>query len=334
MNDRPLVSVLLASRDGARYLEESLASLAAQTWPEIELVLVDDGSRDRTPAILAKFAASRPRAIVLRTEGVGLAGALARAADQASGDLLARQDDDDRSHPERLARQVRFLAGHPDVGVVGTFASVLDASGARIGTYDVPTDPDRMRAMLRRAPPFVHGSVMMRRDVYRRAGGYRGAFRASQDLDLWMRLPPGTDIANLAEPLYEWRRHPGGVFARARDEQVFYAAVARAFRDERATTGRDSADLLAKSAAPEAFLAAYGFAPRLARYLGEALVREGRPAEARRHLARAMASGEERGAALPWWLLSWPVALTSRARAARAAPPPDGAGAQPAESPR
>lgn len=334
MNEKPLVSVLLASRDGARYLEQSLASLAAQTWSEVELVLVDDGSHDRTPAILAEFAASRPRAVVVRTEGVGLAGALARAADQASGDLLARQDDDDRSHPERLARQVRFLAGHPEVAVAGTFASVLDASGTRIGAYEVPTDPERMRAMLRRAPPFVHGSVMMRREVYRRAGGYRGAFRASQDLDLWMRLPPGTGIANLAEPLYEWRRHPGGVFTRARDQQLFYAAVARAFRDERAATGRDSVDLLAKTGSPEAFLAAYAFAPRLARYLGEALVREGRPAEARRHLARAMESGEERGAALQWWLLSWPVALTSRAREARGSQLPNGAGARPAESRR
>jgi len=325
--DRPLVSVLLASRDGARFLPESLASLGAQTYPEVELVLVDDGSRDETPAILARFAATRPRANVIRTTGVGLAAALAQAAEAATGDLLARQDDDDRSHPERFARQVAFLAAHPEVGVVGTAAMIIGEDGKRIGSYPVSHDAELMRWMVRRTPPFVHGSVMMRRDAYRRAGGYRGAFKASQDLDLWMRLPPDVGLANLPDLLYAWREHPGGVFTRARDTQIFYAAVARAFRDERAETGRDAIDRLTGAEGPEAFLAAYPRRARLARYLGEAYVREGRPAEGRRHLARAMADTAERGAALPWWLLSWPVALTPRARRAALRDRAVGAGA-------
>ncbi|MBI1798049.1 MAG: glycosyltransferase [Candidatus Eisenbacteria bacterium] len=315
---RPLVSVLLASRDGARHLDEALASLTAQTYAEVELVLVDDGSRDETLAILARFAASHPRATVIHAGGGGLAAALAQAAAQASGDLLARHDDDDRSHPERLARQVEFLASHASVGVVGTGAEIIDDAGARIATYPVPTDETAMRRMLRRAPPFVHGSVMMRRDVYRRAGGYRGAFRASQDLDLWMRLPADAGLANLPDPLYAWRHHPRGVFSRARDEQLFYAAVARAFRDERAATGSDAIALLERSADPAAFIAAYPRAAQLERYLGEAYVREGRPADARRHLAHALADPDERGAALGWWLTSWPVAFTPRARRAAA----------------
>src|SRR5438093_6818118 len=109
----PLVSVLLATKNGERYLEEALAGLAAQTWPHFEVVAVDDGSTDRTPSILARFAGSRPDARVIRTPGLGVAGALVLAAREARGELLARQDDDDRSHPERLLRQVRFLETHP-----------------------------------------------------------------------------------------------------------------------------------------------------------------------------------------------------------------------------
>jgi glycosyltransferase involved in cell wall biosynthesis len=314
----PLVSVLLASRDGARHLDEALASLAAQTYPEIELLLVDDGSRDETAAILARFAMTRARATVIRTPGVGLAAALARAGAEATGELLARQDDDDRSHPDRLARQVEFLAAHPWVGVVGTGAEIMNDEGARLGAYPVPVDERVMRRMLRRVPPFVHGSVMMRRDVYRRAGGYRGAFGASQDLDLWMRLPADVGLANLPEALYAWRHHPRGVFTRARDEQLFYAAVARVFRDEREATGSDSVVALERSPSREAFMNAYPRAARLERYLGEAYVREGRPAEARRHLARALGDPGERNAALAWWLLSWPVAFTPRAHRAAA----------------
>src|SRR5204863_2351099 len=98
----------------------------------------------------------------------------------------------------------------------------------------------------------------------------------------------------------------------------FYAAVARVFRDEREATGRDSVATLERSASPAAFLNDYPRAARLARYLGEAYVREGRPAEARRHLARAIADPGERWAALAWWLLSWPVAFTPRSRRATA----------------
>jgi glycosyltransferase involved in cell wall biosynthesis len=316
--DAPLVSVLLASRDGARHLQEALASLAAQTYPHVEHVLVDDGSRDETSRMLERFAAAQPRVTIVRTAGVGLAAALGQAAGRASGELLARQDDDDRSHPDRLARQVEFLAAHPWVGVVGTGAEIVNDAGTRIGAYAVPTDEAVMRRMLRRAPPFIHGSVMMRRDVYHRVGGYRGAFRASQDLDLWMRLPADVGLANLPEALYTWRRHPRGVFTRARDEQIFYAAVARAFRDEREASGGDSIVALERSAGPEAFVNAYPRRARLERYLGEAYVREGRPAEARRHLARALADRRERNAALAWWLLSWPAAFTPRAHRAAA----------------
>src|SRR5678809_456928 len=102
MSNTPRVSVLLASRDGARYLAESLASLAAQTLEDVEIVAVDDGSRDATSAMLERFARERAGVRVLRTEGIGLAGALALAAKEAQGALLARQDVDDVSHPERL----------------------------------------------------------------------------------------------------------------------------------------------------------------------------------------------------------------------------------------
>ncbi len=312
----PRVSVLLASRNGERHLAASLASLARQTLPGAELVAVDDGSTDGTHALLAAHAAAHPEVRVLRTEGIGLAGALALAASEARGELLARQDDDDVSHPDRLAKQLAFLDAHPEIALLGTAAEVIDAAGALTGTEPVLTEPAAIRRRLARATPFVHGSVVMRRAAYERAGGYRKAFRASQDYDLWLRFPADAGLANLPEPLYQWRAHPGGVFARARDQQLLHAAIARAFAEERRERGVDGIAILERAASAEAFLAEYPRADRVDLVLGELLVREGRVREARAVLARASRVLRSRRAAFTWWALSWPVAFTGRARRA------------------
>lgn len=310
----PLVSVLLASKNGAAFLPEALASVDAQTYRPIEFLLVDDGSTDATGAILDAFARAHPNARVLRSDGTGLAAALSLAARSAAGSLFARQDDDDRSHPERIERQVAHLAAHPEDAVVGTGAVLIDEGGRALAPYPVPVERAAVRRLLRRATPFVHGSVLMRREAYERAGGYRAPFRASQDYDLWLRMPADAGLANLAEPLYEWRSHARGVFARARGEQLFYAALSRAFAEERAAVGSDSIELLERSGSREAFLERYPRADRLRALWGEGLVREGRVAEGRRLLARALAAPRSFPAALGWWTLSWPVSLLPRAR--------------------
>lgn len=312
----PLVSVVLASRNGERFLPEALASLAAQTWPHVELLTVDDGSTDGTGELLERFAAARPLARVLHTDGVGPAAARALALAGARGAFFAVHDDDDVSHPERLERQVGHLIAHPGTALLGTAADIIDEGGARVGLHPVPLEPHAIRRMLRRAPAFVHGSVMMRRQAYASAGGYRAPFRAAEDYDLYLRMPAVAGLENLPETLYAWRRHPGNSFARARGDHLFFLATARAFHAERLATGRDSIELLAGAGDTEAFLAAYPFAGTLLCYLGEAYVREGRVAEARRLLRRAIGQAGPRAAALGWWALSFGVGLTPRARAA------------------
>jgi len=314
----PLVSVLIASRDGARYLAEALESLAAQRYQALEIVAVDDGSADATPRILADFAARHGRTRVHTTAGLGLAGALALAARDAQGELLARQDDDDLSDPERIARQVAAFEARPELAALGTAARVIDAEGRAVGVEPVPQSVEAIARWLRRGPPFVHGSVMMRRSAYEKAGGYRAAFGASQDYDLWLRLSHPSGMANLPEPLYAWRRHPGGVFARARESQLFFSALARTFADERAVRGEDSLAAFIAATDAETFIAGYPRAASLLRDWGERLARDGRTREARRRLAAALGRGAGPRALL-WWLATWGIALTPRARAAEGA---------------
>ena len=314
----PRVSVLLGTRNGERFLSEALDSLARQTFRDFELIAVDDSSTDRTSAQLEAFASEHDWCRVLRTEGIGLAGSLAMAAREARGELFARQDDDDLSQPTRFERQVAEFDRIPSLGVLGSAARVIDEQGQTLGDYPVPLEQSAIQRTLQRATPFVHGAVMLRRSVYEAAGGYREVFRASQDLDLWLRLPAGTGLANLPEPLYHWRKHAGGTYARAREAQLFYSAAARAFVAERRHSGTDSANLLRSHSDPMSFAASYRRSGDFLRIHGELLVRDGRTVPARRALAAALRAG--RWDALPWWLISWPVAFTPRGRAAEAKP--------------
>ena len=308
----PLVSVLLASRDGARYLPEALRGLEAQTYRPIEIVAVDDGSTDATGSLLGSFARTHDGVRLLRTEGIGPAGARDHAFRESSGELIAIHDDDDVSRPDRIERQVAAFARNQALGVLGCGADIIDDEGAKIGIFPVPTDPVSVRRLLRRAPPFVNGSVMMRRSAYETAGGFRSAFSIAEDYDLWLRVPSEYEMANLATTLYAWRSHRASATAKDRTRMIFFAAVARTFAEERRASGRDSVALLAAHPNPEEFLAAYPMAGRLALHLGEALVREGRAREARRYLGRAIREGAGLGRAASWWALTWLLPVLGR----------------------
>ena len=317
--DEPLVSFLLASRNGSRYLPEALRSIEAQTYRRFELVAVDDGSTDATGALLAEFAGAPEGTRVLRAEGIGPAGARSLAFHHARGELIAIHDDDDLSRPERLRRQVDFLESHRAHGVVGCAADVIDESGVRVGAFPVPFGDPAIRRVLRRAPPFVNGSVMMRRAAYEEAGGFRAPFRVAEDFDLWLRIPARFAMENLPEPLYAWRRHGDNTTARSRVDHLRFAATARAFAEERRDRGEDSVALLESAPDGDAFIARYPRAARLSFLIGEHLVREGRVREGRAYFARALESAAGNSARLKataalWWLLSLAVAFTPRAR--------------------
>jgi glycosyltransferase involved in cell wall biosynthesis len=313
----PLVSVVLASRNRARYVDQALDSLARQTYTRLEILLVDDGSTDGTSRRLEDFAHARSGTVLLRTEGIGPAAARARAFEIAQGELLGLQDDDDRSHPERIARQVRHLIEHPEIVLLGTAADIIDERGDVVGRYPLRFTSIGIRRQLRRGSPFVHGSVLMRRDAYRRAGGYRAAFTVAEDLDLYLRIASIGELANLHEPLYAWRLHSDNTLARSESAHVFFPAAARAFEHERRRTGGDSEGLLEQLRDPERFLEVYPFAGRVRAYMGEAYARVGMLTEARRELKRALGLEGGRGHALLWSALGVPIALLRRARGIR-----------------
>lgn len=205
----PAVSVLMSVYNGAPWVGDAVASLLGQTAGDIELIVVDDGSTDSTPAVLAAIRDSRLR--VYREPHAGLTRSLNRALRLATAPLVARLDADDVALPERLERQRAFLDAHPGVGLLGTGAREVDEAGREIRRIRPPEDDGTIRSALIRYNPFVHSSVVMRRSVLERVGGYDETLSVAQDYDLWMRLCQVTRLANLPEPLVVRRLLPGRV---------------------------------------------------------------------------------------------------------------------------
>ncbi|PYM91385.1 MAG: hypothetical protein DME04_19060 [Candidatus Rokuibacteriota bacterium] len=214
----PVVSVLMSVHDGAPWVRAAVESVLEQTLGDLEVIVIDDGSTDTTPDVLASL--RDPRLVVERREHAGLTRSLNRALGLARAPLVARLDADDVALPERLARQRAFLVTYPEVGLLGTGAREVDVIGRELAVVRPPLDDAAIRQALIRANPFVHSSVMMRRTIVDLAGGYDESLPVAQDYDLWMRMSRLTRLANLPEPLVIRRLAPGRVSAVRDDDRL------------------------------------------------------------------------------------------------------------------
>lgn len=205
----PRLSVLLPVRDGARFLREALASVLAQTLQDFELLVVDDGSTDETPAILASIGDARLR--VVRQERLGLVAALNRAIADARAPLLARMDADDVALPERFERQAAYLDTRPPAALVVPGVEAIDEDGRPGATLVLPDDDAALRRRLLLRNPFTHGSVVVRAEAVALAGGYRTEYGANEDYDLWRRIAREWELGAISETLYRYREHPAAV---------------------------------------------------------------------------------------------------------------------------
>jgi hypothetical protein len=211
----PEVTVLLPVYNGEAYLRTTIESLLAQTFEHFELLIVDDGSTDRTSAIATGY--DDPRVRVERFEtNRGLSAALNRGLQLATAPLIARQDADDISRPDRLAAQVAFLRAHPDVALVGSLARAIDEAGRPVQAIWRPVEDPSVRWYALLDNPFIHTSVVFRRDAAMASGGFDAAFDPfSQDYALWWRIMRRHRVANLPEPLVDYRVNPASIMGQA-----------------------------------------------------------------------------------------------------------------------
>ncbi len=211
----PAVSVLIPAWNAVRHLPAALDGLLSQTFQDWEAVVVDDGSQDETPALLAAYAARDARIRPLHVEHGGIVHALNHGLLHVRGRHVARMDADDTCHPERLALQCHALDNAPHLGLVasrvtfggdaaqcGGFVRYVDWTNSLLCHEDIALGRFR-------ESPLVHPSVMFRRELIDRFGPYaNGPF--PEDYELWLRwLEAGVRMEKLPEHLLVWNDPPG-----------------------------------------------------------------------------------------------------------------------------
>ena len=225
----PQVSVVMSVYNGADNMRESIKSVLSQEGVRFEFIVVNDGSTDRSGALLDEIAAAEPRIRIIHQTNQGLTGALIRACSEVRGTYIARQDAGDLFLPGKLKRQVEVLESHPEAAFVSCGTRVVGPGEEHL--HDLLSDEwDSTRHLLTLDPdklkgPFGHGSVLFRRDLYERVGGYRKEFYFGQDVDLWIRLAEVGRLLMLPDILFQVAFTPNSISGWHRSKQITLAKL-------------------------------------------------------------------------------------------------------------
>jgi glycosyltransferase involved in cell wall biosynthesis len=186
----PRVTVLMPVFNRERFLDEAIQSVIAQDFADFELLIVDDGSSDRTPAMLRAWAQRDARIVVITSsENQGIPAALNTGLRHARAPYVARLDSDDIMMPRRLAAQAAVLDSKPEVVLISCAYHTIDSEGNYLGTWQ-GSEPHEVVTYLLNFYNIVGGGgqVMFRRSEVLAEGGYASEYPSSEDYDLWVRL--------------------------------------------------------------------------------------------------------------------------------------------------
>ena len=299
MANKPLVSVVIPVYNQERYVAEAVDSVLRQTYEDVELVVVDDGSSDRTPEILKAYG---DRLRYMRQANAGAATALNRGIEAARGELVGWLSSDDVYEPTKVERQVERFAAQPQVSLVYTDFNIIDATGAIRRTVRSPYYADRQEFIRRLIlGNFVNGSsVIARKQALMATGLFDPEMTLHADANMWLRMLKRYEFGHVPEVLLNYRVHAGNasndVLAMRRLRYVYFEKIWETLSPEDIVDGQGA----------QAF----------ERFRGEALVANGLFDRALQHYRRHGASvGDYANLAARWarWRAR-DLVLTMRAR--------------------
>lgn len=210
MNDFiPLVTVVVPSFNEAPHIvRASLESIRSQTFTNFECIVVDESTQPDLAEVCSMVCAEDPRFVYVHPiERLGLASSLNFAVCKARGLFVARFDSDDICFPERLALQVSFLQTHPEISVVGGALDIVDDEERYLAHRRYPLTSAAISKAMQLTTAIAHPTVMFRKEVFDRLGGYNPDFYFAEDLDLWLRwMKGGAQFANLPQALVKYRQ--------------------------------------------------------------------------------------------------------------------------------
>lgn len=194
------LSVVLPVYNGEKYLRLAIDSILKQTYPNFELIILNDGSTDKTEEIIKSY--NDPRIVYVEKANTGLADTLNVGWKMARYDWIARMDSDDIAFPNRFEEQVKYLTD--DIDIIGSAAIIINQNGDKVGSIRIPTT--KQEIVRKNKTPFIHPTVIIRKSILEKLGGYDTNLRRSEDINLWMRyFHAGNKICNLQYPLLYYR---------------------------------------------------------------------------------------------------------------------------------
>ena len=221
-SNNPEISVIMSVYNGEKYLGEAIESILNQTFTDFEFIIVNDGSTDNSLEIIKSYDDERIK-VTNNEKNIGLTKSLNKALKVARGEYIARQDADDVSMPNRFEEQMKYLEKYPEAALLGTSVYLIDEYGEIMGKRIALANPGNEPF---KTNQFSHGSVVFKKEIIDKLGGYNELFRYVQDYELWLRIAKYYEMRNLTQILYKLRSHDENVGFTNREESVLYHILA------------------------------------------------------------------------------------------------------------
>lgn len=200
------VTVLMAVWNESDNICDAIDSIINQTYNNWDLLVIDDCSTDCTQRLLLQYEKQDSRITVIRnSKNLGLARSLNIGLRAAKGDLIARMDGDDTCFPERLDKQVHFMKHNPRIDVLGSGAELVNKNGKTVGFVCMPETHQEIYSSIYKKNPFIHSSVIMRKEFIARSKGYANHLRRKQDYVLWAKMLKSSKYHNIPDILIRYQ---------------------------------------------------------------------------------------------------------------------------------
>ena len=233
----PKVSVIITVYNCQKYIREAIDSILNQTLKDLELIVVDDGSTDKTGEILGTY--KDPRIKVITQPNMGMAQGRNKGLEEARGEYIAIMDADDISFPERLEVLVDYLEYNSDIGGVSTDVSLANEHGEVTGVRHGIDSEEILNGPTCPCEP----AYMIRKDLITKIGGYRKELMLASDYDLYLRLAEVSLLKNIDRPLYKYRINLTNDTTTRREVQYKYGKLAEKLAVERRLNGKDTLEI-------------------------------------------------------------------------------------------
>ena len=284
MNETRL-TVLMPVYNGEKYIAEAVRSVMQQTFTDFELLIVNDGSEDKTSARVRQFADPRIRMLELPHKGISMA--LNEGLKNANGVFIARFDADDICFPDRMQKQINFLEKNPDYVIVGCDVEYITEAGEHLFNFESSAcEHDAIMEQLYVKCPFIHSGVMYRKEMVLKAGGYSPEAHTFEDYLLWVNLAKHGKYHNIPERLIKVRFNPASVTMDEKWRGRRFCELKKSIINRGYVTKAEDEELtriIRKQNKPGILKAAY-----YALCGKKFLVNNFQPARARNHLAKAI----------------------------------------------